>query len=148
MNCGCQHLLHPMALIHQTTLKVAPIGRNHSLVAHTSKCGWAIMSWPIAIHIHPNTLGGLHLCATWPCFLSNWRPFVKQIWRSQKWTAHWTRCACWGEWYYHQLHFQDRPMLSSYIEKVPILLIVNEFFNLGNNLSIVHVTKQNIHINN
>ena len=41
---------------------------------------------------------------------------------------------------------QDRPMLSLVNEKVPILLIVKEFFNLRNNLSIEHEIKQNIHI--
>ena len=35
--------LQPMAVsLAKTLLKVAHAGRNRSLVAHTSKCGWAI----------------------------------------------------------------------------------------------------------
>ena len=36
---GCNQWLS----LAKSTLKVAPAGRNRSLVAYTSKCGWAII---------------------------------------------------------------------------------------------------------
>ena len=38
MNIGCNQWLS----LAKTLLKVALAGRNRSMVAHTSKCGWAI----------------------------------------------------------------------------------------------------------
>ena len=42
MNDEDQQWLQPMALIGQTNSKSDPIGRNRSMVARTSMCGWVV----------------------------------------------------------------------------------------------------------